>query len=129
MNIHLTPNVVIAGQADPLMRANVVQKSKNEDSALVYTTVNNNPRMTCFLAELFYVMGENVACQDSLGNTLMHILARKGDDSAQTLEALLNLRFTHDNQSVYTANVSNKKQFLPIHQAAKSGYGNTVLMK
>ena len=111
----------ILGQRDPTMRANVVQKNACHLSALDYTTVTNNRRIACFLAELYYVMGENVACPDNSGNTLMHMMARKGDVSAQTLQALLGLRFSHDvNRKVYTSNLHNNKQYLPIHHAAMS---------
>ncbi len=49
----------------------------------------------------------------------LHLMARKGDCVAPTMEALLSLKFRlgHCNQ-VYSSNVANSKQLLPIHIAA-----------
>ena len=62
-------------------------------SALDYTAVNNCPRIAIFLADLYYMMGEDPACRDISGNTRLHMLARIGDASAPTLQAVLALRY------------------------------------
>ena len=48
-------------------------------------------------------------------------MARKGDSVAATMETLMSLRFRQGNGSkVYSGNVTNGKDFLPIHIAAMS---------
>ena len=48
-------------------------------------------------------------------------MARKGDSVAPTLEALLSLKFRRGiANKVYTGNVTNAKNFLPLHIAAMS---------
>ena len=56
---------------------------------------------------------------DSKGNTLLHVMARKGDVVAPTLKALLDMTF-NDGSLVYQTNIKNQKGQLPIHIAALS---------
>ena len=86
----------ILAQMNPNTRSNVIQKNSSGLSALDYTTVTNNQRLATFLADLYYVMGEDPTCPDISGNTLLHMLARKGDASVDTLRALINLRYSED---------------------------------
>ena len=86
----------ILSQTNPTTRANVIQKNASGLSALDYTTVTNNRRLATFLADLYYIMGEDPTCADVSGNTLLHMLARKGDASADTLQALIALRYAND---------------------------------
>ena len=58
--------------------------------------MTNNQRLATFLADLYYVMGEDPTCPDISGNTLLHMLARKGDASVDTLRALIALRYSED---------------------------------
>ena len=41
-------------------------------------------------------MGEDPTCPDISGNTLLHMLARKGDASIDTLRSLIALRYSDD---------------------------------
>jgi len=108
-------------------RGNVVHKNASHLSALDYATVKNNRRIACFLAELYYVLGEDVSCPDNSGNTLLHVMARQGDVSKETLLSLLNLRLTHDvKRKVYSTDMHNNKLYLPIHHAAMSRRCRTV---
>ena len=51
----------------------------------------------------------------------LHVMARKGDSVAATMETLMSLRFRQGNgNKVYSGNVTNGKDFLPIHIAAMS---------
>ena len=86
----------ILAQTNPNTRANVIQKNSSGLSALDYTTVTNNRRLAAFLADLYYVMGEDPTCPDISGNTLLHMLARKGDASIDTLRSLIALRYSDD---------------------------------
>ena len=76
----------ILGQPDLASRFNVVAKNPDQLSALDYTAVANNRRIAAFLAELYYILGQDVTSPDTAGNTLLHMIARKGDCSAPTLE-------------------------------------------
>ena len=52
--------------------------------------------MFLVISQVFCALGEDVLCQGKLGNTLIHALARKGDDVASVLESLLDLRYNDD---------------------------------
>jgi hypothetical protein len=78
---------------DSAVRRNIVQKNAIGSSALEYTAINNKPALARFLAEMFYAMGEDLTIPDKLGNTLLHLMARKGDEVAPTLKTLLDLRW------------------------------------
>lgn len=114
----------ILAQTNPNTRANVIQKNSSGLSALDYTTVTNNRRLATFLADLYYVMGEDPTCPDISGNTLLHMLARKGDASIDTLRALIALRYSDDRnekeRGPYFTGVMNLKRFMPIHHAVMS---------
>merc|ERR1712223_34825 len=112
----------ILSQTNPNTRANVIQKNSSGLSALDYTTVTNNRRLATFLADLYYVIGEDPTCPDISGNTLLHMLARKGDASIDTLRALIALRYSQDGndqteRGPYFSGVRNLKCFMPIHHA------------
>ena len=78
----------ILSQPDPGTRMNLVQKTRDDLSALDYSGVANNPRLACFLAELFYILGEDVTSPDKQGNTLLHMVAARGDQCGPTMEVL-----------------------------------------
>jgi len=111
----------ILSMTDSSYRQNVVLKNDSGLSALDYTTVTNNSRVAVFLAELFYVLGQDILGRDGSGNTIIHVMARKGDSVSSCLEALFMLRFRHGaGGKVYNSNLVNSKNFLPIHIAAMS---------
>merc|ERR1712223_1214425 len=114
----------ILAQTNPNTRANIIQKNSSGLSALDYTTVTNNRRLATFLADLYCVMGEDPTCPDISGNTLLHMLARKGDASIDTLRALIALRYSDDRnekeRGPYFTGVMNLKRFMPIHHAVMS---------
>ncbi len=99
----------------------VTLTNKVGSSALDFTALTNKTVVTRFLAEIFYILGADLYAADSQGNTLLHILARKGDEVADTLEALLDLNLRDDCRKVYQSEIArNKKGELPIHIAAKN---------
>ena len=61
-------------------RHNVVRKNKSGITALDYATFTDKADVSKFLAELFYDLGEDLNCADDNGDTLLHLLARKGDE-------------------------------------------------
>ncbi len=99
-------------------------------------------RVAVFLAELFYVLGQDILGRDGSGNTIVrvfhhlkwfctiqnpywpfqiHVMARKGDSVSSCLEALFMLKFRYGaGGKVYNSNLVNSKNFLPIHIAAMS---------
>lgn len=108
-------------QTESKARSNLVLKNAHGLSALDYTTVTNNTRVAAFLAELFYVLGEDISCADASGNTILHMIARKGDVVAPTLQMLMSLHYREGSQKrIYPSEVRNNKNYLPIHIAAMS---------
>merc|ERR1740128_972923 len=57
-------------------------------------------------------------CKDTQGNTILHLLARKGDSNLNTMRDLLDMRLT-DGTKVFTMIANSKKQF-PMHIATQN---------
>ena len=57
-------------------------------------------------------------CRDTQGNTIIHLLARKGDSNQQTLRDLLGMQLT-DGTKVFSIVSNSKKQF-PMHIAVQN---------
>ena len=66
--------------------AMIIQKNKAGLSALDYATMANNGRIAAFLGKLFYIFGQDVLGKDAEANTILHMMARKGDFVAPTLK-------------------------------------------
>ena len=99
--------------------------NRNGISAFEISAITNNSVVACYLAELMYnftddadLALDNLLCKDSHGNTIIHLLARKGDSNKKTLKALLNLSLS-DGSKMFRM-VPNKRQQYPIHIAAQS---------
>lgn len=111
----------ILREKDLSLRRNLVIKNGSGLSALDYTTVTNSLRISLFLAELLFSLGQNVLCPDPSGNTILHVMARKGDSVSATLNALLSLQFRDSgNSKVFSSRTANAKQLLPAHIASMS---------
>ena len=67
--------------------------------------------------QVYYALGEDVNSADSCGNTLLHMLARKGDSSSAALTALLALRA--NGRRVVSTEARNKRGETPLHMAAQ----------
>jgi hypothetical protein len=63
----------ILSEREPSLRKNVIEKNGSGLSALDYTTVTNNVRIAVFLAEIFFVLGQDILCKDAAGNTIVSI--------------------------------------------------------
>ena len=61
----------ILSESDPTLRKNVIAKNSSGLSSLDYTTVTNNLRIGVFLAELFFILGQDILCKDAAGNTIV----------------------------------------------------------
>jgi len=95
----------------------IIKKNQVGLSALDYATMANNAKVAAFLAKLFYIFGQDVHGKDTQGNTILHMIARKGDMVAPTLGALMSLSYRNHNgnKKVYPTDVKNSKHEMPIH--------------
>jgi len=98
----------------------IIKKNQVGLTALDYATVANNAKITAFLAKIFYIFGQDVLGRDSQGNTILHMMARKGDLVASTLATLLTVTYRdhNDNRRVYNTDIKNARHEMPIHIAA-----------
>jgi hypothetical protein len=71
---------------DPAVRRDIVKRDLVGSTALDYATLLNKPDVAHFLAEIFYDLGEDLNSQDATGNTFLHLLARKGDETVAVLQ-------------------------------------------
>lgn len=109
---------------DPSHVHNVFKLNKSGISAFEIATITNNSLVACYLAEVMYNLVEDTKTalkllnsMDSQGNNIIHLLARKGDISAETLRRLLAMRLT-DNSRVFSLE-SNSKHQSPLHIATQ----------
>lgn len=95
----------------------IIRKNQVGLSALDYATVANNAKIAAFLAKVFYIFGQDVLGRDSQGNSILHMMARKGDQVAPTLNTLISITYRdhNNNGKVYPTNVKNNRHEMPIH--------------
>uniref|UniRef100_A0A0K2U2R2 Uncharacterized protein n=1 Tax=Lepeophtheirus salmonis TaxID=72036 RepID=A0A0K2U2R2_LEPSM len=116
----------ILSHADLKYRSNLIFKNESDINALEFAATTNKPDIAAYIAELYYYVGEDVLCRDAEGNTLLHLLARKGDVVSPSLKALLDLTLSNG-QKMFLASVCNKIGQSPLHIAARgSNTTNTV---
>lgn len=103
----------------------VFRLNNNGISAFEISAITNNSLVACYLAEIMYNLTDevhialnNLLCKDSQGNTIIHLLARKGDSNKETLKSLLDLRLS-DGSKIFK-NLPNSRKQYPIHIAAQS---------
>eukprot|EP00095_Tigriopus_kingsejongensis_P003854 maker-scaffold20_size707684-snap-gene-4.17 protein:Tk03854 transcript:maker-scaffold20_size707684-snap-gene-4.17-mRNA-1 annotation:"nf-kappa-b inhibitor zeta" len=105
---------------DPKVRANILATDDSGSNAFECALLKNKPEVAQFLAEVFYDLGVELTYLTDIGrNTVLHLLARRGDPSALALQTLLNLKF-HGNRRVFLSNVPNFKGELPIHIVSRN---------
>jgi hypothetical protein len=107
------------------VRLAVFKLNNNGISAFEIAAIMNNSFVACYLAEVMYNLIDDTRTalkilngKDSQGNTIIHLLSRKGDSNAMTLRKLLGMRLT-DNTRVFTLGFNSKKQ-QPMHIVAQS---------
>ena len=107
------------------MRATITRLNNNELSAFEIAAIMNNAVVASYIVEVIYNMTdsleaalESINCRDSHGNSILHLLARKGDSNIQTLRSLLALRLT--DWSSLVRMLPNLKHQFPVHIAAQS---------
>jgi len=107
------------------VRQTVFNLNRNGISAFEISAITNNSLVACYLAEIMYNLTDdkdtaldNLLCKDAHGNTIIHLLARKGDSNKDTLKALLNLSLS-DGSKMFK-NLPNKRKQYPMHIATQS---------
>ena len=107
------------------VKQTIFKLNNNKISAFEISAITNNSVVACYLAEIMYNLTDDVEtalsilnCKDTQGNTIIHLLARKGDSNKVTLKSLLNLRLS-DGSKMFEIIANSKKQY-PMHIAAQS---------
>lgn len=110
---------------DDKVRLSVFKLNNNGISAFEIAAIMNNSFVACYLAEVMYNLIDDTRTalkilnsKDTHGNTIIHLLSRKGDSNAVTLKKLLAMRLT-DNTRVFSVGFNSKKQ-QPMHIVAQS---------
>ena len=115
----------LSSSPDPTVRATITRVNNNELSALEIAAIMNNAVVASYIVEVIYNMTDSLEAaleainsRDSQGNSILHLLARKGDTNIQTLRSLLSLRLT--DWSPLVRMLPNLKHQFPVHIAAQS---------
>jgi hypothetical protein len=110
---------------DNTVKQTVFRLNNNQISAFEISAITNNSVVACYLAEVMYDISQDTQsalrvlnCKDTQGNTILHLLARKGDSNLNTMKDLLNMQLT-DGTKIFTMIANSKKQF-PMHIATQS---------
>lgn len=74
-------------------------RNSQEASSLELASLTNKSVVACWLALLYPCFGRDANETNQLGHTVLHFLARKGDEVADTLQELLRLRNPSKNSS------------------------------
>ena len=110
---------------DNTVKQTVFRLNNNQISAFEISAITNNSVVACYLAEVMYDISQDTQsalrvlnCKDTQGNTILHLLARKGDSNLNTMRDLLDMQLT-DGTKIFTMIANSKKQF-PMHIATQS---------
>jgi len=120
--------------SDPRVQQTVFKQNNNQISAFEIAAITNNHTAACYLAEVMYNLSADTRtalrilnCRDTQGNTIIHLLARKGDSNYLTLKSLLEMKLT-DGTKVFSILSNSKKQF-PMHIATQNVQNQPETMK
>jgi len=115
----------LVNHVDSKVQQTVFKQNNNQISAFEIAAITNNSLVACYLAEVMYNLSPDTRtairtlnCKDTQGNTIIHLLARKGDSNQQTLRALLDMKLT-DGTKIFSIVSNSKKQF-PMHIATQN---------
>ena len=119
---------------DPQVKQTVLCSNNNQISAFEIAAITNNNLVASFLAEVIYNISEDTPsalrvldCKDSHGNTILHLLARKGDSHLKTMHDLLDMHLT-DGTKVFTMMSNSKRQF-PMHIATQNVFNQPATIQ
>ena len=96
----------------------------NEGSnALVLAALSNKTAVATYLALIYADLGRdpNEADASHGGHTVLHVMARKGDDCVDTLEELLKLRRMENNSTANTSTAASLLSSPPPSSSSSSG--------
>ena len=80
--------------------------------------LSDNAPVAAYLARLLESLGFDPNEANNQGHTVLHLLARKGDDCSQTLEKLLNMRkASNSKERLFRIDVVNKGHKTPLDVA------------
>ena len=115
----------LVNHADSNVQQTVFKQNNNTISAFEIAAITNNSVVACYLAEVMYNLSPDTRsairtlnCRDTQGNTIIHLLARKGDSNQRTLRALLDMKLT-DGTKIFSI-ISNSKRQFPLHIATQN---------
>merc|ERR1712130_152684 len=99
---------------DNAVKQTVFKLNNNQISAFEISAITNNSIVACYLAEVMYEISQDTQsalrvlnCKDTQGNTILHLLARKGDSNLKTMKDLLDMQLT-DGTKIFTM-IANSK--------------------
>ena len=91
----------IVEDQDWRVRQTIFTQNNNQLTPFEMAAITNNSLVACYLAEVMYNLSpdsgsaiRSLNCRDREGNTIIHLLARKGDSNQETLRALLEMKLT-----------------------------------
>ena len=110
---------------DSQVRQTVFKQNNYQITAFEIAVVTNKSLVACYLAEVMYNLSpdtksaiRSLNCRDTQGNTVIHLLARKGDSNQQTLRALLDMKLRNGTK-IFPIVPNSRGQF-PLHIAARN---------
>ena len=87
-------------------------------TALELAALSDNAPVAAYLARLLESLGYDPNEANSQGHTVLHLLARKGDDCSRTLERLLGMRkAVRPSERLFRIDVVNKGRKTPLDVA------------
>ena len=92
-------------------------RNKNGTNALEFAGITNKPQVSAYLALLYHFMGRDVNEPGAHNHTVLHIMARKGDDCAEALQQLLQLRVPGLRRRLLRIDVVNQGRKTPLDVA------------
>jgi len=96
----------------------LVHRNSQNVSALDLAALNDKTTVSVFLARLLESQGFDPNAPNDQGHTVLHLLARKGDECASTLEALLSMIQENKNRErLFRIDVVNHGHKTPLDVA------------
>ena len=110
---------------DSQVRQTIFKQNSHKITAFEMAAITNKSLVACYLAEVMYNLSpdtrsaiRSLNCRDTHGNTIIHLLARKGDSNQVTLRALLDMKLI-DGTRIFSIVPNSRNQF-PMHIATQS---------